>query len=84
MTLGKNRERKAITTIPEDRLFACEWLIEPYLCPVVKGGVVVWRLNLPISPVEEIADTATIEIQMRSQDNTTQFCAQIWGHTTPV
>jgi hypothetical protein len=84
MTLGKNRERKALTEIPEDRKFGCEWLIEPFLCPVVKGGNIVWRLNLPISPVEEIVDTATIEIQMRSQDNTTQFCAQIWGHTTPV
>lgn len=84
MTLGKNRERKAITSLPEDRLFACEWLIEPYLCPVVKGGVVVWRLNLPISPVEEIVENATIEVQMRSQDNTTQFCAQILGFTTPV
>lgn len=84
MTLGKNRDKKALSGLPEDRIYACEWLVEPYTCPIEKGQSAVWRLNFPVSPFEEITDDATIEVQMRSHDNTTQFCAQIWGHTTTV
>ncbi|KAG5672329.1 hypothetical protein PVAND_002463 [Polypedilum vanderplanki] len=83
MTLGKNRMTKADTDIPFDRILGCDWLLEGYSCPVTKGKTLKWRLNLPISSMETITQ-ATIEIAMRSQDNTTQFCAQIWGNVYPL
>lgn len=84
MTLGKDRSIKGNTNLPEDRVFACEWLIDGYLCPIVKGNTAIWRLNLPISPIEVVNDNAFIEIQMRSHDNSTQFCAVITGYVSPL
>jgi hypothetical protein len=84
MTIGKDRGKKGNTDMPEDRLFACEWLIDGYVCPLKKGSTAVWRLNLPISTIEMISDNASIEIQMRSHDNSTQFCAIISGYVSPI
>lgn len=83
-TIGKDRSKKGLTNLPEDRLFACEWLIDGYQCPIVKGNKVIWRLNLPVSPIEMVSDSASIEIQMRSHDNSTQFCAIIVGYVSPL
>lgn len=83
MTLGKDRSQKANTDMPDDRLFGCDWLLEGYTCPVKKGKPLKWRFNLPISSVEIIRPGA-IEISMRAQDNSTQFCAIIWGTVYPL
>lgn len=84
MTIGKDRGRKGNSNFPEDRIFACEWLIDGYQCPIVKGNKAIWRMNFPVSPLEYVADNAAIEIQMRSHDNITQFCAIITGYVNPI
>lgn len=84
MTHGKERNTKANTDMPDDRLFGCQWLVEGHKCPIQKGKSVIWRLNLPISSIESLTDSSAIEISMRgTQDNSTQFCAIIWGHVYP-
>lgn len=83
MTLGKDRNEKAHTDAPFDRLLGCEWLVENSKCPIAKGKTAVWRLNLPINNFEKIAK-GTVHIQMRAQDNSTVFCARIGGDVLPM
>ena len=78
MTLGKEGMQKAHTDAPLDRFSGCDWLLDGSSCPIVKNKTAFWRLNLPINRFENIAKAA-IEIQMRAQDNSTVFCAIIWG-----
>jgi hypothetical protein len=78
MTLGNNRNIKAKSDAPDDRFIGCDWLLEGNKCPISKGKSTAWRLNFPIHKMEDLSSGA-IEIQMRSQDNSTQFCAVIWG-----
>ena len=78
MTLGSNKNSKALTDAPDDRFSGCDWLLDGYKCPITKGKTAIWRLNLPIHKMEALSSGA-VEIQMRAQDNSTQFCAIIWG-----
>ncbi|KAL7017894.1 hypothetical protein ACKWTF_010559 [Chironomus riparius] len=79
MTLGNNRNLKAMSDAPEDRIIGCDWLLDGYKCPIAKGKSPVWRLNMPIHKMEDLSSGA-VEVQMRSQDNSTHFCAVIWGN----
>lgn len=60
--------------LPSDRYEACNWLLEDAQpCPIPRGKVTTWRLNLPLEMTTMLVPVK-LEVSLFAEDGKPQFC----------